>query len=80
MVVEAEGYRAAPSGLQEGATADGARPIMIVRNGRFITDDEGLSVPDVSRAGHPAILSENTPGLSCSALKATARLTGPMNI
>ncbi len=56
ILVEAEGYKTAPAGLQEGAAADvrlldGARTIMIIRNGRIVTDDEGLSIPDVSRAG-----------------------------
>ena len=56
VLVEAEGYQAGPAGLQEGAAAnlrllDGGRPILIVQNGRIMTDDEGLSIADVSRAG-----------------------------
>jgi len=56
VLVEAEGYQVTPAALAEGAPAnvavfDGGRTIMTVRNGRIITDDEGLSIPDVSRAG-----------------------------
>lgn len=56
VVVEAEDYQLAPAGMQEGAAADirlldGTRTIMIVRAGRIVTDDEGLSLSDVSRAG-----------------------------
>ena len=56
LVVEAEDYQVAPAGLQQGVAADirlldGTRTIMIVRDGRIITDDEGLSVADVSHAG-----------------------------
>ena len=55
ILVEAEGYQVTPA-LAEGAPADvtlldGGRTIMTVRNGRILTDDEGLSIPDVSRAG-----------------------------
>jgi dihydroorotase len=56
VLVEAEGYQLGPDGVKEDAAAnlqllDGARTIMTVRNGRIMTDDEGLSIADVSRAG-----------------------------
>jgi predicted amidohydrolase len=56
VLVEAEGYEASPGGLQEGAAADvqllsGGQAILIIRGGRIIRDDEGLSIPDVIRAG-----------------------------
>ena len=56
VLVEAEGYQVTPAGLAEGAPAnvavlDAGRTIMTVRSGRIVTDDEGLSIPDVSRAG-----------------------------
>jgi hypothetical protein len=28
-----------------------SRVVMTIRNGKVITDDEGLTIPDVSRAG-----------------------------
>jgi predicted amidohydrolase len=56
MVVEAEGYEVAPANLSEGMAADlsllkASRVVMTIRNGKVITDDEGLTIPDVSRAG-----------------------------
>ena len=56
MVAEAEGYDVAPANLSEGMAADltllkASRVIMTIRNGKVITDDEGLTIPDVSRAG-----------------------------
>jgi predicted amidohydrolase len=56
VVVEAEGYQVTPAALVEGGIADvklvdAGRVIMIVRGGKVMTDDEGLTVPDVSRAG-----------------------------
>jgi hypothetical protein len=56
VVVEAEGYRVMPAALLEGSVADiklvdDDRVIMIVRGGKVMTDDEGLTIPDVSRAG-----------------------------
>jgi predicted amidohydrolase len=56
VVAEAEGYEAAPGKLAEGMVADmtllrANRTVMTIRNGRIITDDDGLTVPDVSRAG-----------------------------
>jgi hypothetical protein len=55
VAIEAEGYSLSPQ-VVEGAAAelkllDGDRTIMIVRGGKILTDAEGLSVPDVSRAG-----------------------------
>jgi hypothetical protein len=57
VVVEAEGYRVRPAALAEGAAADlrlvdAGRVIMIVRGGKVMTDAEGLTIPDISRAGH----------------------------
>ena len=56
MVAEAEGYEAAPANLSEGMTADltlieASRIILTIRNGKVITDDEGLTIPDLGRAG-----------------------------
>ncbi len=56
VLVEAEGYQAGPVELREGAAADirlmdSNRAILTVRNGRILTDDLGLSITDVSRAG-----------------------------
>jgi len=56
VVAETEGYSVMPAALAEGAAAnfavlDSGRTIMTVRNGRVVTDDEGLTIPDVSRAG-----------------------------
>jgi predicted amidohydrolase len=56
VLVEAEGYIVKLAGLAEGAPAnvavlDAGRTVMTVSNGRIVTDDEGLSIPDVSRAG-----------------------------
>jgi hypothetical protein len=55
-LVEAEGYQVTPAALAEGSAADvklveGGHVIMIVQDGKVITDDEGLTVPDISRAG-----------------------------
>jgi hypothetical protein len=56
VVVEAEGYQVTPAALMEGGVADvklvdAGHVIMIVRAGKVLTDDEGLTVPDISRAG-----------------------------
>jgi len=56
VVAEAEGYELAPSNVAEGMAADltllhSRRIIMTIRNGKVITDDEGLTIPDASRAG-----------------------------
>jgi dihydroorotase len=56
VVAEAEGYDLAPANVAEGMTADltllnAGRVIMTVRKGKVITDDEGLTIPDASRAG-----------------------------
>ena len=56
VVAEAEGYEAAPANLSEGMTADltllkAGRMVLTIRNGKVITDDDGLTIPDVSRAG-----------------------------
>jgi len=56
VVVEAEGYQVTPSALVEGAAADvklvdAGHVIMIVRGGKVVTDDEGLTIPDISCAG-----------------------------
>jgi dihydroorotase len=55
-VVEAEGYQVTPAALVEGGAADvqvvdSGHVIMIVRDGKVITDDQGLTIPDSSRAG-----------------------------
>lgn len=55
-VVDAEGYQVAPAALAEGGAADiklvdAGHVIMIVRDGKVITDDLGLTIPDISRAG-----------------------------
>jgi len=57
VLVEAEGYQVMPAALAEGAVADlklvdAGHVVMIVRSGKVITDDEGLTIPDISRAGH----------------------------
>ena len=56
VVAEAEGYEVAPANLAEGMAADltllkAGRIVLSIRNGKVITDDEGLTIPDVSRAG-----------------------------
>jgi dihydroorotase len=56
VVVEAEGYQVTPLGLVEGGVADfklidAGHVVMIVQGGKVITDDEGLTIPDISRAG-----------------------------
>jgi dihydroorotase len=56
VVAEAEGYTVMPATVAEGTAAnltvlDAGRTIMTIRNGRVVTDDEGLTIPDVSRAG-----------------------------
>jgi len=55
VLVEAEGYQVTPA-VAQGAAAtmaltDAGRTIMTVRKGRILTDDLGLSIADVSRAG-----------------------------
>lgn len=54
-VIEAEGYALRPAAA-EGTAADltlvdGKRTVMVVRGGKILTDADGLSIPDVSRAG-----------------------------
>ena len=56
VVVESEGYEIKPAALSVSAVADLAlfdagRAILTLRNGKIITDDYGLTIPDVSRAG-----------------------------
>jgi predicted amidohydrolase len=56
VVVEAEGFEVTPAALVEGGVADvklvdAGRVIMVVRGGKVMTDDEGLTVQDLSRAG-----------------------------
>jgi hypothetical protein len=56
VVAEAEGYTVMPATVAQGTAAnltvlDAGRTIMTIRNGRVVTDDEGLTIPDVSRAG-----------------------------
>ena len=56
VVAEAEGYEVAPANLAEGMPAaltllKASRTVLSIRNGKVITDDEGLTIPDVSRAG-----------------------------
>ena len=56
VVIEAEDYEIAPATLAESTIADlimldAGRTIMTIRSGKIITDDQGLSIPDVSRAG-----------------------------
>jgi dihydroorotase len=56
VVIEAEGYEIKPAALAESGIADltlldAGRAILTVRSGKIITDDQGLSVPDVIRAG-----------------------------
>ena len=56
VVAEAEGYEVSPANLAEGMAADltllkAGRMVLSIRNGKVITDDEGLTIPDVSRAG-----------------------------
>jgi len=56
LVVEAEGYQVTPATLVEGSAADlklvdAGRVIMIVQGGKVRTDDLGLTIPDISRAG-----------------------------
>ena len=55
-MAEAEGYEASPANLSEGMPANvtlikASRIVLTIRNGKVITDDEGLTIPDVSRAG-----------------------------
>jgi len=55
ILVEAEGYALAEP-VAEGAPADlnlldGKRTILTMRAGKVLTDEKGLSIPDVSRAG-----------------------------
>jgi len=56
VVAEAEGYTVTPVTLAEGKGADlrvldAGRAIMTIRNGKIVTDDEGLTIPDATRAG-----------------------------
>lgn len=56
VVAEAEGYDVMPTTFAEGTIADvtlrdAGRIIMTIRNGKIVADDEGLTIPDVSRAG-----------------------------
>ena len=56
VVAEAEGYAVMPATVAEGTAAnltllDQGRTIMTIRNGKVVTDDLGLTIPDVSRAG-----------------------------
>jgi len=56
VVVDAEGYQLRPAELAEGGAADfklleGGHVIMIVEGGKVMTDDDGLAIPDISRAG-----------------------------
>jgi dihydroorotase len=56
VVVEAEGYQVTPATLAEGGVADlklvdAGHVIMIVQGGKVRTDDLGLTILDVSRAG-----------------------------
>jgi dihydroorotase len=56
VVAAAEGYQVAPATLAAGVAADltllkGGRIVLTIRNGKVITDDDGLTIPDVSRAG-----------------------------
>ena len=56
VVIEAEGYEIRPAALAENGSADlsmldAGRTILTVRTGKMTTDDLGLSIPDVSRAG-----------------------------
>jgi len=55
-VAEAEGYQVTPATLAEGDAADlklldAGHVIMIVQGGKVRTDDLGLTIPDISRAG-----------------------------
>jgi dihydroorotase len=56
VVAEAEGYEISPANLAEGMAANltllkSGRIVLSIRNGKVITDDDGLTIPDVSRAG-----------------------------
>jgi hypothetical protein len=56
VVIETEGYEIEPAALAESRIADltlldASRAILTVRSGKIIRDDQGLSVPDVIRAG-----------------------------
>ena len=56
VVVEAEGYAVTPATAAAGMAADlrvldGGRAIMVIRSGKIVTDDEGLTIPDTTRAG-----------------------------
>ena len=56
VVAEAEGYKVAPANLAAGMAADltlleAKRIVLSIRNGKVTKDDEGLTIPDVSRAG-----------------------------
>ncbi len=56
VVAEADGYQITPATITEGGAADfelvdSGHVIMVVRGGKVRTDDLGLTIPDVSRAG-----------------------------
>jgi len=56
VVAEAEGYTVMPATAAEGVAADltvldTGRAIMTIRNGKIVTDDEGLTISDATRAG-----------------------------
>jgi len=56
VVVEAEGYQVTPAALVEGGAADlelvdAGHVIMTIRGGKVRTDEQGLTIPDISRAG-----------------------------
>ena len=56
VVIEVDGYEIKPAALVESGIADvtlldAGRAILTVRSGKIVTDDQGLSVPDVIRAG-----------------------------
>jgi len=56
VVVEAEGYQVTPEALVEGDVADlklvdAGHVIMVIQGGKVRTDDLGLTIPDISRAG-----------------------------
>jgi dihydroorotase len=56
VVAEAERYEVIPATLTEAAAADmtlrdAGRVILTIRGGKIVTDEAGLTIPDVSRAG-----------------------------
>src|SRR5208337_4852791 len=53
VVVEAEGYQVTPAALVEGSAADlelvdAGHVIMTIRGGKVRTDEQGLTIPDIS--------------------------------